>query len=95
MAAEYCLLKGLSQDSRLWLLDQGRLQLGSWLDSKISKHPCPYADVFNDSIAIGNAVFFISMAPSLAVERLYQRGDGEKGEYLAKCQVPHDCVPAE
>lgn len=84
MASEFCVLSGATHDSKLWLLDQGRLQLGSWLKPKTVTTVSRYTINLQSFILIGDGVLLITMAPPLAVERLYQRGDGEKGEKVAR-----------
>ena len=80
MAAEYSLLKGLSQDSRLWLLDQGRLQLGSWLPQQVCNDPSIYAESLTNFVRVGDGIVLISMPPEVAVERIKARGDLKKME---------------
>ncbi len=84
MAAEYSLLKGLSQDSSLWLLDQGRLQLGSWLPQHICKDPFPHLHTFRNLACFGDCVVLTSLHPDLALTRMIQRGDRDRPERVAR-----------
>ena len=84
MAAEYCLLHGASKDSSLWLLDQGRLQLGSWLPQHVCRDPMPYAQALREFVRFGDGVVLISLHPEFSVKRMTQRGDGERAEMIAK-----------
>lgn len=84
MALEFCVLRGCSRDSRLWLLDQGRLQLGSWLPPSVLACASEYATNFKRFLVIGDAVLSISMPPKLAEARLRLRGHKERGEEVAR-----------
>ena len=80
MAAEYSLLRGLSKDSRLWLLDQGRMQLASWLPQQVCDDPSSCAESLKKFVRIGDGLVLISMPPEVAIERIKARGDIRKME---------------
>lgn len=83
MAVEYSLLKGLSQDARLWLLDQGRLQLGSWLPQEIAGDPVPHTQSLKNCIQIGRGIVLFSLQADFLLARIGQRGDFDRATKMA------------
>jgi hypothetical protein len=84
MSMEYCVLKGASRDSKLWLLDQGRLQLGQWVTQAVWNNPVQQAPHFKRFIRVGDGVVLISMSPELLLERIHKRGDAKLLEQKAR-----------
>ena len=82
--AEYCLFKGLSSDRRIWLLDQGRLQLGTWTTRSVQENPINYLSVFSRFVIIGNGIVILSFPPEVTLRRVIHRGDIRRAEAIAR-----------
>ena len=86
LAGEYCALRGANEDSNIWLLDQGRLQLGSWVPRSVEQDALRHADQLRGFVTIGNAVVILAVHPTLATNRMRQRGDLQWGHAVANAR---------
>lgn len=84
VAAEYAFLSSLKKDTTTWLLDQGRLQLGSWLPHEVCEAASTHSQALRNFTAVGQGVLAIAPAPELTMERVAARGDLTRMEQTAR-----------
>ena len=83
-ASEYCLLKGLSHSSCTWILDQGRLQFGSWLPTQTCQDPIKHLNGIEKFIIFGDAIVLNKVHPKYAIAKMKERDGVYRTEKIAK-----------
>lgn len=75
MGIKYALQVGAKGGTKVFLMDQGMFQLGSWASLEAQKDPVAYYHYFKQMICFPNILIMFSIPPELSRMRLEIRGD--------------------